>query len=46
MIRMGYYTESCNGSRVLVNNIVVWLKKKKFWDYMEWLKVDPIGPRR
>lgn len=29
MIRMGYYTESCNGSRVLVNNIVVWLKKKK-----------------
>ena len=28
MIRMGYYTESCNGSRVLVNKIVVWLKKK------------------
>ena len=45
MIRMGYYAESCNGSRDLVNNIVAWLKKK-FLDYVEWLKVDPIGPRR
>lgn len=30
MIRMGYYAESCNGSRDLVNNIVAWLKKKVF----------------